>query len=237
MRFYYLEFVFYLCFVRGSHWEVFVKYLFVQIKQIPWKIPAKVFVVTKVAGCRSLALLKLTLSQICFKELCKNVYLAFEEMVHKYADPKWTSGIRLQYQSGVYKGENLYKGIVAFMVVRLKQFIPSVVQANPEVTFNGQWLAEKISGNIDSLIEIWLSIRGIVTVSTSIRLLPIRFQHWKIFNSESNCCIKHPKNSSKTYLFYGTVHLMKYTEICNFLFSSLYLVVWSIQHLWQGTET
>ena len=43
------------------------------------------------------------------------------------------------------------------MVVRLKQSTPFVVQAipkpsqaNPEVTFNGQWLAEKISNNIDS---------------------------------------------------------------------------------------
>ena len=56
------------------------------------------------------------------------------------------------------------------MVVRLKQSTPFVVQAipqasqaNPEVTFNGQWLAEKISDNIDSLIEIGLSVRGIVT--------------------------------------------------------------------------
>ena len=54
-----------------------------------------------------------------------------------------------------------------FMVVRLKQSTPFVVQAipqasqaNPEVTFNGQWLAEKISDNIDSLIEIELSVRG-----------------------------------------------------------------------------
>ena len=31
---------------------------------------------------------------------------------------------------------NLYKGIVAFMVVGLKQSIPFVVQAIPEVTFN-----------------------------------------------------------------------------------------------------
>ena len=44
------------------------------------------------------------------------------------------------------------------MVVRLKQStpfvdqaIPQASQANPEVTFNGQWLAEKISDNIDSL--------------------------------------------------------------------------------------
>ena len=46
-----------------------------------------------------------------------------------------------------------------FMVVRLKQSTPFVVQAipqasqaKPEVTFIGQWLAEKISDNIDSLI-------------------------------------------------------------------------------------
>ena len=45
------------------------------------------------------------------------------------------------------------------MVVRLKQSTPFVVhanpqasQANPEVKFNGQWLAEKNSDNIDSLI-------------------------------------------------------------------------------------
>ena len=61
-------------------------------------------------------------------------------------------GIYLQkpapYQSGEYVGVdeegNLYKGIVAFMVFRLKQSTPFAVQAIPEVTFNGQWLAEKI---------------------------------------------------------------------------------------------
>ena len=76
----------------------------------------------------------------------------------------------LQYQSGIDKHGNLYKGIVAFMVVRLKQSTPFVVQAIPqpsqanlEVTINGQWLAEKISDNIDNLIEIGLSVRVIVT--------------------------------------------------------------------------
>ena len=72
-----------------------------------------------------------------------------------------------QYQSGEYVGVdeegNLHKGIVAFMVVGLKQSIPFVVQAIPEVTFNGQWLAEKISDNIYNLIEIGLCVQGIVT--------------------------------------------------------------------------
>ena len=49
------------------------------------------------------------------------------------------------------------------MVVGLKQSIPFVVQVIPEVTFNGQWLTEKISDNIDNLIEIELCVRGIVT--------------------------------------------------------------------------
>ena len=61
-------------------------------------------------------------------------------------------GIYLQkpapYQLGEYVGVdeegNLYKGIVAFMVFGLKQSTPFTVQAIPEVTFNGQWLAEKI---------------------------------------------------------------------------------------------
>ena len=75
------------------------------------------------------------------------------------------------YQSGEYIGVdkegNLYKGIVVFMVVGLKQSILFVVQAITEVTFNGQCLSKKISDNIDNLIEIGLCVLGIVTDSHS----------------------------------------------------------------------
>ena len=63
--------------------------------------------------------------------------------------------------------ENLYKGIFAFLVVVLKQSIPFVVQTILEVTFNGQWLAKRISDNIDNLIEIVLCLQCIVTGSIS----------------------------------------------------------------------
>ena len=98
--------------------------------------------------------------------------------------------------------------------VRLKQStqfvvpaIPHPSQANPEVTFNGQWLAEKISYNIDNLIEIRLKARSTVTYNHLANVNA--FSALKMFSSEWNCCIKHPQNSSKTYLFYGAVHLMK----------------------------
>ena len=76
-----------------------------------------------------------------------------------------------QYQSGENVEEgNLYKGIFAFLVVELKQSIPFVVQTIPEVTFNGQWLAEKISDNIDNLIETGLCVQGIVNDDISYKV-------------------------------------------------------------------
>ena len=46
---------------------------------------------------------------------------------------------------------NLYKGIVAFMIVGLKESIPYIVQYIPEVKFSGEWLADEMSNCIDDL--------------------------------------------------------------------------------------
>ena len=56
------------------------------------------------------------------------------------------------------------------MVVRLKESITFVVRTILEVTFNVQWLAEKISDNIDNLIEIGLCAQGIVTDNISYKV-------------------------------------------------------------------
>ena len=72
-----------------------------------------------------------------------------------------------QNQSGEYEGvdkeRNWYKGTITFLVVGFKPSIPFLVQTIPEVTFNGQWLAETFFDNIDNLIEFGLCIQGIVT--------------------------------------------------------------------------
>ena len=47
------------------------------------------------------------------------------------------------------------------MVVGLKQSISFVVQAITEVIFNGHWLVERISDNIDNLIEFGFCVRSI----------------------------------------------------------------------------
>ena len=50
-------------------------------------MPLKGFIVTKVAGCKPLTLLKLTLSQICFKNSAKITTLCFRE---------WLINVQLQ---------------------------------------------------------------------------------------------------------------------------------------------
>ena len=80
-----------------------------------------------------------------------------------------------QYQGGEYVGAdeagNLYKGIVAFMVVGLKQSIPYIVQAIPEVTFSGQWLSRRMAENIDNLIEagfcVWVQLLTIILLMST----------------------------------------------------------------------
>ena len=50
-----------------------------------------------------------------------------------------------EYQSGENVEEgNLYKGIFAFLVVELKQFIPFVVQTIPEVPLTGNGWPRKL---------------------------------------------------------------------------------------------
>ena len=54
-----------------------------------------------------------------------------------------------QYHSGKYveadNEGNLYKGIIAFMIVGLEESIPYNVKAILEVKFSGEWLADKMS--------------------------------------------------------------------------------------------
>ena len=115
----------------------------------------------------------------------------------------------IQYAGGQYIGtdsnENFYKGIVVFMIQGLKERVPIVVK--PEVTLTGQWLADEVYDCITSLGQVGFKVRGIVannhsTNVSAFNILQTRFP--------SGCFhIKHSHNSTKTYLFFDNVHLVK----------------------------
>ena len=118
-----------------------------------------------------------------------------------------------QYHSGEYIGAdedgNLYKGIVAFMIVGLQESIPYVVQAIPEVTFHEERSANKMASCIDDLTAVGFCVRGVVTDNHSSNVNAFS-KLATMFNSDSELYIQHPLNSSKKiYLFFDTVHIMK----------------------------
>ena len=74
---------------------------------------------------------------------------------------------RVQYHSGYYVGadaeRNLYKVVVVFLIVSLKNSVPCVVKALPETSISGYWLSEEIDKCITNLKEIGLQVRAVVS--------------------------------------------------------------------------
>ena len=99
------------------------------------------------------------------------------------------------------------------MVVGLKESIPYITQAIPEITFTGQWLSHKIAENIQNLTLVGFCVRCVVTDNHSANVNA--FSSLVImFNSESNLYIEHLSRQKELfilfiYLFYYTVHLLK----------------------------
>ena len=116
-----------------------------------------------------------------------------------------------QYQSGEYVGAdsegNLYKGIVAFMVVGLKESTPYIVQAIPEVKFSGIWLSERMIENLVNLIETGFCVRAMVTDNHSVNVNAFS-EIIKRFHSVSNLFIEHPLNNNKKLTYIMTVFIL-----------------------------
>ena len=71
-----------------------------------------------------------------------------------------------QFHGGEYIGANendeLYKGIMVFMITGQKKSVPSVVKAYPEVTVTGEWLSREILKCIFQLIKSGFFIKAVV---------------------------------------------------------------------------
>ena len=101
----------------------------------------------------------------------------------------------------------LYKGLVCFMIVDLKKFIPYVIKLSPETKINVDWLKEELIDCVWTMSKSGFNVRAIVcdnhpsNVSSFKNLL----QH---FNQDPNELFIWYK-LRMIYLFYDAFHLMK----------------------------
>ena len=99
------------------------------------------------------------------------------------------------------------------MVVGLKWSTSFVVQAIPEVTFNGQWLCDKIASKIENLGNAGFCVRGLVANSHSSN--GNAFTSLKdLFNSKSKLFFEHSANHGKqTCMFLIPFILLRTSEM------------------------
>ena len=109
-----------------------------------------------------------------------------------------------QYHSGEYVGEDeeghLYKGIVVFMIVGLKESVPYVVKSCPVVSISGEWLKNEIDSCINNLQSCEFKVRAVVTDNHSANVNAFTALLKKYGNSETSLFICHPtyENALKT---------------------------------------
>ena len=129
-----------------------------------------------------------------------------------------------QYQDGKLVGvdnqENLYKGVMTFMINSLKKFIPLIAKAIPEIKIEQKWLPEHVDNYITSLNHVKFNACAIISDNHSASVLALKY----LFNMNGNeqngeNVINHPSNTTNhIYLFFDPVHLLK--NIRNNLFNS-----------------
>ena len=117
-----------------------------------------------------------------------------------------------QFHAGEYicanENDELYKGIMVFMITGLKKAVPSVVKACPKVTINGEWLSQEILKCIFQLINSGFFIRAIVADNHSANVNAFNILLDK-FEGDKMHYITLPNPPSKIFLFFDSVHLLK----------------------------
>ena len=117
-----------------------------------------------------------------------------------------------QFHSGEYIGANvddqLYKGIIVFMITGLKKTIPFVVKACPEVKVNGEWLSHEILKCISQVVNAGFFIRAVVADNHSANVNAFNILLDK-FEGDKKYYITIPNSPKNIFLFFDSVHLLK----------------------------
>ena len=101
----------------------------------------------------------------------------------------------------------LYKGLVAFMIVGMKENVPYVIKAAPDTTITGEWLQEQIKDCLKTLNNCGFNVRAIVCDdhATNVNAYSLLLKE----SGQPSDSTFMMFGSKKIYLLYDTVHLIK----------------------------
>ena len=116
-----------------------------------------------------------------------------------------------EYSGGVSYGKDennqLFKGVVCFMITGLKSNVPYIVRSVPETNIKGTWLKEEITKVIKQLQEIGFNVRGVVCDNHPSNVSA--FREMLLDYGKEDDEIRVWINGQPIYLFYDPVHIIK----------------------------
>ena len=131
-----------------------------------------------------------------------DVILIFDEMFPDKCE-EYSGGENF----GADKDGELYKGIMSFMIVGLKNNVPYVVKTCPEKGIVGDWVKKELLACLKVLQENGLNVRGVVCDDHSTNVSAYKQLLKEFGQSPDDLFIT--LGGKKIYLFFDTVHLMK----------------------------
>ena len=74
---------------------------------------------------------------------------------------------------GATTNGELYKGIVSFMIIGIKQNTPYIIKSVPEIKIHADWLKNEIIGCLKVLTDCGFKVHMIISDNHHVTLLPI----------------------------------------------------------------
>ena len=134
--------------------------------------------------------------------ISEDVILLFDEMYLQKCE-EYAGGETI----GADENGQLYKGVVCFMVIGLKDNVPYVINSIPENEISGQMLKREILNCVKFLHENGFNVRGVVSDDHSSNVSAYKeFLHEQGKNSND---LYITIDGKKLYLFHDSVHLIK----------------------------
>ena len=153
-------------------------------------------------GIEPLKACKLLLDQ---GKMDQEVILSLDE-IYLQKDAQYSGGRTI----GADADGKMFKGVTAFMIDGLRDSIPFVVKAIPQLQLTGKWIAKQVEEVLESLHKCGFHVRAVIcdNHSTNVSAFSLLLKKYGIKDSPD--AIKHPsRKDGKIYLFYDSVHLLK----------------------------
>ena len=131
-----------------------------------------------------------------------DVVLMFDEMYLQKCE-EYSGGEII----GADENNELFKGLLSFMIVGLKENVPYVIKSVQEVKINGKLMKEQISDSLKILKDRGFRVRAIVSDNHSANVLAYKLLLEESGQSADDLFIEY--DHQKIYLLHDVVHLIK----------------------------